>query len=71
MVFSFWNFKNLKEGKNLNIAPMGTASFFCFWENLLWMTNRRSKKRYSGQRVGNVEQKSKRDAPKLKRIIIL
>ena len=23
-----WNFKNLKEGKNLNIAPMGTASFF-------------------------------------------
>ena len=23
-----WNFKNLKEVKNLNIAPMGTASFF-------------------------------------------
>lgn len=45
---------------------MGTASFFCFWGSFLWITNRLSKKRYSGQRVGQFEQKSKRDAPKLK-----
>ena len=37
--------------ENLNIAPMGTASFFCFDLIFFLMTNRRSKKRYSGQRV--------------------
>jgi len=34
-----------KEIPNLNIAPIGTASFFAFWGNLVWMTKRSESKK--------------------------
>jgi len=34
-----------KEIPNLNIAPIGTASFFAFWGNFVWMTKRSESKK--------------------------